>query len=54
MAFLACEEYITNEVNIVMQHVRTENPNLSPEADQELTNFLKKNIIHLSNLEIEP
>lgn len=42
MAFLACEEYITNEVNIVMQHVCTENPNLSPEADQELTNFLKK------------
>nr|WP_278705506.1 hypothetical protein [Bacteroides intestinalis] len=47
--YIACEQYIVDEVNIIIDCVKEENPDLTEEQILELTNFLKKNLIQIND-----
>jgi len=48
-AYIACDQYLEDEIDIIMDCIKEENPDLTGKQALGLTNFLKKNLIQINN-----
>lgn len=46
-AYIACDQYFEDEIGVVIDFIKNENPNLTESQALELTNFMKKNLIQI-------